>query len=60
MWTVIREVIFTVGSTYLFGIGLGWGLVGIWAGLALGRVMASILNYMYARYTIGKLAKLWG
>ena len=60
MWTIIREVIFTVGSTYLFGIVLGWGLVGIWSGLALGRVMASILNYAYARYTIGKLAKLWG
>ncbi len=60
MWTIIREVIFTVGSTYIMGIVLGWGLVGIWTGLALGRIMASILNYAYARYTIGKLSKLWG
>lgn len=60
MWTIIREVIFTVGSTYIMGIVLGWGLVGIWTGLALGRVLASILNYAYARYTIGKLSKLWG
>ena len=50
-WTIIREVIFTVGATFFFGIYLGWGLIGIWAGLAIGRA-ASILNYLYARYTI--------
>ncbi|WP_405022037.1 MATE family efflux transporter, partial [Methanobrevibacter smithii] len=31
-WTIIREVIFTVGATFFFGIYLGWGLIGIWAG----------------------------
>lgn len=51
-WTIIREVIFTVGSTYIFGILLGWGLIGIWVGLAVGRMLASMLNYFYARYTI--------
>ena len=51
-WTIIREVIFTVGATFFFGIYLGWGLIGIWAGLAIGRATASILNYLYARYTI--------
>lgn len=51
-WTIIREVIFTVGATFFFGIYLGWGLIGIWAGLAIGRAAASILNYLYARYTI--------
>lgn len=51
-WTIIREVIFTVGATFFFGIYLGWGLIGIWAGLAIGRTTASILNYLYARYTI--------
>lgn len=51
-WTIIREVIFTVGATFFFGIYLGWGLIGIWAGLAIGRAVASILNYLYARYTI--------
>ncbi|MBO7719555.1 MAG: MATE family efflux transporter [Methanosphaera sp.] len=56
-WTIVREVIFTVGCTYLFGIVLNLGLLGIWIGLALGRVLASILNFCYARYTIGKLEK---
>ena len=51
-WTIIREVIFTVSFTYLFGIVLNWGLIGIWTGLAVGRMLASILNFIYARYTI--------
>lgn len=54
-WTIIREVIFTVSCTYLFGMVLDWGLTGIWTGLAVGRILASILNYTYARYTIKKL-----
>lgn len=57
VWTIIREVIFTVGFTYLLGIVLNMGLLGIWIGLAVGRVLASILNFIYARYTIGKLKK---
>ena len=51
-WTIIREVIFTVSCTYIFGIVLNWGLTGIWIGLAVGRILASILNYSYARYTL--------
>ena len=54
-WTIIRELILTVGFTYLFGIVLNWGLTGIWVGLAIGRIIASILNFTYARYTIRKL-----
>ena len=54
-WTIIRELVFTVGFTYLFGIVLNWGLTGIWVGLAIGRIIASILNFTYARYTIRKL-----
>ena len=55
MWTIIRELIFTVSFTYLFGIVLNMGLTGIWVGLAVGRILASILNFTYARYTIKKL-----
>ncbi len=55
MWTIIRELIFTVSFTYLFGIVLNMGLTGIWIGLAVGRILASILNFTYARYTIKKL-----
>ena len=54
-WTVIRELILTVSFTYLFGMVFNWGLTGIWTGLAVGRIIASILNFTYARYTIKKL-----
>ena len=57
-WTIIRELIFTVSFTYLFAIVFGWGLTGIWTGLAVGRIIASILNFAYARYTIKKLKKV--
>lgn len=56
-WTIIREVIFTVSFTYIFGIALNWGLLGIWIGLAVGRIMASILNFTYAKYTLKKISK---
>ena len=56
-WTIIREVIFMVSFTYLFGIILNWGLIGIWTGLAVGRMLASFLNFIYARYTISVIKK---
>ena len=55
IWTIIRELIFTVSFTYIFGIILNWGLTGIWIGLAIGRILASILNFIYAKYTLKKL-----
>ena len=60
MWTIIREVIFTVTATYTLGIVLGWGLVGIWTGLAVGRITASILNFAFARFTIKKVREKFG
>ncbi len=57
VWTIIRELILTVSFTYLFGIVLNWGLIGIWVGLAVGRTIASVLNFIYARYTIGKITR---
>ncbi len=59
-WTVIREIICANILIYVFGIFLGWGLMGVWFGLALGRAVAGALNFAYARYTIGKLTKKFG
>lgn len=55
VWTIIRELVFTVSCTYIFGIVLGGGLEGIWVGLAVGRGIASLLNFLYAKYTIAML-----
>lgn len=54
-FTIFREVICTVILTYLFGIVFGWGLIGIWIGLAVGRSIASIVNYIYGRHTIKEI-----
>ena len=52
---LLDGVILRIGLSCLFGIVFNWGLTGIWTGLATGRIIASILNFTYARYTIGKL-----
>ena len=54
-FTIFREVICTVILTYIFGIVFGWGLIGIWIGLAVGRSIASIVNYIYGRHTIKQI-----
>ena len=56
-WTIIREVIMTNILIYLFGIVLGWGLIGVWAGLATGRALGGGLNFIFARYTVKNLKK---
>ena len=56
-WTVIREIICTNALIYVFGIVLGWGLIGVWAGLAVGRALAGGLNFLFARYTVKRLVE---
>ena len=56
-WTIIREVIMTNILIYIFGIVLGWGLIGVWAGLATGRALGGGLNFIFARYTVKNLKK---
>ena len=56
-WTIFREIICTNALIYLFGIMMGWGLIGVWAGLAVGRALAGALNFFFARYTIKNLVK---
>ena len=56
-WTVIREIICTNALIYIFGIMLGWGLIGVWLGLAVGRALVGGLNFIFARYTVHKLVK---
>lgn len=59
-FTILREVVFAVILTYFFGIFLNLGLIGIWIGLASGRSIASVINYIFARYTIKNLRKELG
>lgn len=54
-WTILREIIITNVFIYVFGILLGWGLIGVWAGLTVGKSIAGILNFLFARYTVKKI-----
>ena len=47
----------TIGS-YVFGIVLGFGEIGIYYGLVFGASCGAILSYVYAKWYIGKLYKL--
>lgn len=55
MWTLMRELLFSVFFTYLFGIVVSYGLTGIWVGLVVGRTLANILNYIFANHTLNHL-----
>ena len=58
-FTLLREVIITVPLTYFFGIYMGYGLTGIWMGLAIGRSIASFITFICARYVINTVKKSW-
>ena len=60
MFTILREILFVVPLINIFVFVLGWGLVGIWLGLCIGRAIASILNYVFARYEIKRIRAIFG
>lgn len=60
MFTILREIIFVVPLIYIFVFVFNWELVGIWLGLCIGRAIASVLNYAFARYEIKRIRKIFG
>ena len=60
MFTILREILFVVPLIYLFVFVLNLGLVGIWLGLCIGRAIASVLNYAFARYEIRRTRAKFG
>ena len=60
MFTILREIIFVVPLIYLFVFVFNMDLVGIWLGLCIGRAIASVLNYAFARYEIRRIRKMFG
>lgn len=60
MFTILREIIFVVPLIYLFVYVFNLGLVGIWLGLCIGRAIASVLNYIFARNEIKKIRTKFG
>ena len=60
IFTTLREIIISVPLTYLFALTFGLGPFGIWIGLGIGKSIASILNYLYAKYEIKHIRAKFG
>jgi putative MATE family efflux protein len=60
MFTILREIIFVVPLIYLLVYVFDFGLVGIWLGLCVGRAIASVINYAFARYEVKRTRERFG
>ncbi len=60
MFTILREIIFVVPLIFLFVYIFQLDIIGIWLGLSIGRAIASILNYIFARYEIKRTRAKFG
>ena len=52
LWTTINELICAGVATFLLGFVFHMGIIGIWWGFVLGRGVASICNFIFARLLI--------
>lgn len=50
--TILRTIFFQVPFAFLFGITLGYGLIGIWAGIVLGNLTASVITFIWGKITV--------
>lgn len=55
--TIIRTIVLTVPSAYLFAVILGFGLSGVWWGFIVGNVTGGIISYVWARSYIDRLRR---
>ena len=60
MFTILREILFVVPLIYVFVFVFNSGLIGVWLGLSIGRAIASIINYLFARYEIKRTREKFG
>jgi len=57
--TILRTIVFQLFFSYLFGISLHFGIVGVWAGIILGNITASIIGFIWGRRVVNKLSGLF-
>ena len=60
MFTILREILFVVPLIYVFVFVFNSGLIGVWLGLSIGRAIASVINYLFARYEIKRTREKFG
>ncbi len=50
--TILRTIIMQIFFSYLFGILLKSGIIGVWWGIVLGNVTASLISFAWGKLTI--------
>jgi putative MATE family efflux protein len=55
--TILRTIILIVPLAWIFGIILGWGLVGAWWGLVIANIIGSAVTFIWAKHYVNGLLK---
>jgi len=53
--TILRTLIMQIFFSYLFGIWLKFSIAGVWWGIVSGNVTASVITFIWGRFTIREL-----
>ncbi|MFW5928634.1 MAG: MATE family efflux transporter, partial [Thermoplasmatota archaeon] len=53
--TIMRTIFFQIPFVFLLGIVLDYGLIGIWVGIVLGNLTASVITFTWGKMTIENL-----
>ncbi len=56
--TILRTLIFQIIFSYFFGISLHLKTEGVWFGIILGNVTASVIGFIWGRHTVKNLKKI--
>lgn len=59
-FSILKELVFIVPFIYILGVVMNLGLLGVWIGMASGRSLACILNFIFARFEIRKIRGEFG
>jgi Na+-driven multidrug efflux pump len=55
--TILRTIILIIPLAWIFGVILGWGLVGAWWGLVVANIIGSAITFIWAKLYVNDLLK---
>ena len=55
--TILRTIILILPLAWIFGVMLGWGLVGAWWGLVVANIIGSAITFIWAKLYVNNLLK---
>jgi putative MATE family efflux protein len=55
--TILRTIILIIPLAWIFGVILGWGLVGAWWGLVVANIIGSAITFIWAKLYVNGLLK---